>query len=228
MPASLSSFMAELLSSEELADATSERILDAALDEFRRTGVRGTSLDAVAKRAQIGRVTIYRRFGNKQGLLRALILRECGIIIAEVEAANTRGSPDDVEDRFALGFVAMLRATHGRSLFKSWLKHEPADLLRHLTFGGETMMRVGIAFIARHIRVAQRSGQLPAYDPNPVAEILARFAHSLMLTPKGGIALSDERQAYEFARSFIVPIVTREAEGQRAPIPRRRKSRGVN
>lgn len=204
---SLPSLVAALVKSGDLADEMVEKILGASVEEFRRNGVRGASLDAIAKRAGIGRVTIYRRFGDKNGLVRALTLREVGEILAEVDAANARGQ--GVEDRFALGFVAMLRATRTRPFFRGWLKREPDDVLRHLTLGGETMMRLGIAYIAQQIRDAQRAGELPAYDPQPTAEILARFAHSLMLTPRGGLAFEDEEQSYRFARAYIVPILMR-------------------
>jgi AcrR family transcriptional regulator len=216
---SLPSLVTALVKSGEQADEVGEKILDAALEEIRRSGVRGASLDAVAKRAGIGRVTIYRRFGDKNGLVRALTLREVGLIIAEVDAAAARGK--DVGDRFARGFVAMLRSTRTRPFFKSWLKREPDDVLRSLTLGGEMMMRLGIAFIAQQIRDAQRAGELPPYDPQPTAEILARFAHSLMLTPRGGISFEEEQNSYRFACAYIVPLIMRgpvgTAEGAPAP-----------
>lgn len=217
MTSPLPALVTALVKSAGLEDETAGRILDAAVEEFRRHGVRGTSLDAIARRAGIGRVTIYRRFGDKNGLLRALTLRESRLIIAEVEAASARGK--DVEDRFALGFVAMLRAVRTRAFFKAWLKREPDDVLRHLTLGGETMMRLGIAFIAQQIRDAQRAGELPPYDPQPAAEILARFAHSLMLTPKGGISLEAEQDSYRFARAYIVPLITHGPAATAAPSP---------
>ena len=217
MTSSLPSLVTALVRSADLEDETVGRILDAAAEEFRRHGVRGTSLDSIAKRAGIGRVTIYRRFGDRNGLVRALTLRESSVIIAEVDAASARGK--DVEDRFALGFVAMLRAVRTRSFFKAWLKREPDDVLRHLTLGGETMMRLGIAFIAHQIRDAQRAGELPQYDPQPTAEILARFAHSLMLTPKGGLPLEAEQDSYRFARAYIVPLITHGPAATAAPAP---------
>jgi AcrR family transcriptional regulator len=233
----LPSLVTALVKSGEPADGVSEKILDAALEEFRRSGVRGASLDAIAKRAGIGRVTIYRRFDDKNGLVRALTLREVGLIIAEVDAAAARGK--DVGDRFARGFVAMLHSTRTRPFFRSWLKREPDDVLRNLTLGGEMMMRLGIAFIAQQIRDAQRAGELPPYDPQPTAEILARFAHSLMLTPRGGISFEEEQESYRFACAYIVPLImhgpagtAESAAGTAAPAtpaapakPRRRTAR---
>ena len=44
-------------------------ILDAALVEFDRHGIRKVALDDVARRAGVSRTTIYRRFANRDDLV---------------------------------------------------------------------------------------------------------------------------------------------------------------
>jgi len=51
---------------------TGEAILAAAADLFGERGYRGTTTRAIAERAGVNEVTVFRRFGSKQGLLRAL------------------------------------------------------------------------------------------------------------------------------------------------------------
>ena len=51
---------------------TSERILDAALALAAASGLRHLTMDDIAARAKVGRMTVYRRFGDKQRLLEAL------------------------------------------------------------------------------------------------------------------------------------------------------------
>ena len=48
---------------------TRDRILRAALDLFLRQGIRKTSIDDVAKRAGVTRVTVYRYFSDRQQLI---------------------------------------------------------------------------------------------------------------------------------------------------------------
>ena len=48
-----------------MADPATEAILDAALVEFERHGIRRVALDDVARRAGVSRTTIYRRFANR-------------------------------------------------------------------------------------------------------------------------------------------------------------------
>jgi AcrR family transcriptional regulator len=199
----LAQLAAALLKSAEPTDATTDKILDAALDDLRRSP--HISLGDVAKRAGVGRVTIYRRFGDKEGLLRALIVRECHRLTAEVESAMARGR--NVEQRFCLGFVAMLRGTRQRAFVGELIRAQPEGTLQLLTIDGQAILRLGIAFIAQQIRAEQNAGHLPQYDPEPVAEILARLAHSYALTPKGGKALADDKQAVELARLYLVPLL---------------------
>ena len=58
------------------------RLIAAALDCFLSFGVRKTSLTDVADRAHVSRATAYRVFGDKDGLVRA-------VVEAEVTAGNS-------------------------------------------------------------------------------------------------------------------------------------------
>jgi AcrR family transcriptional regulator len=54
-----------------------ERILSAARDLFRKHGVRGVGVDAIAEAAETNKMTLYRHFGSKDDLI-AACLREVG------------------------------------------------------------------------------------------------------------------------------------------------------
>lgn len=59
----------------ERADAARNRalLLDAAQQLVRENGVAGLTMDALAKRAGVGKGTVFRRFGNRTGLMLALL-----------------------------------------------------------------------------------------------------------------------------------------------------------
>ncbi|GAA5085045.1 TetR/AcrR family transcriptional regulator [Nocardia iowensis] len=59
----------------ERADAARNRqlLLDAAQQLVREQGVDGLTMDALAKRAGVGKGTVFRRFGSRSGLLMALL-----------------------------------------------------------------------------------------------------------------------------------------------------------
>jgi AcrR family transcriptional regulator len=75
-------------------DDTSHRIANAALAIFLQQGVKKSNLDEVAFRAGLTRVTVYRYFGDKKGLVQAV----CTRIAAIFERAAAAGPDDSMRD----------------------------------------------------------------------------------------------------------------------------------
>ncbi|MEU8379627.1 helix-turn-helix domain-containing protein, partial [Streptosporangium sp. NPDC048865] len=57
-------------------DETRARILDAAYEQFCRMGIRRSTMDDVARRAKVSRITVYRRFATKDVLVEHVVRRE--------------------------------------------------------------------------------------------------------------------------------------------------------
>ncbi|WP_119387724.1 TetR/AcrR family transcriptional regulator [Taklimakanibacter lacteus] len=86
------------------SDATSlkprDRILDAARDLFRKHGIRGVGVDAIASAADSNKMTLYRHFGSKEDLIVACLqaaTREFDQFWDEIRARH----PDDAEAQLA-------------------------------------------------------------------------------------------------------------------------------
>src|SRR4051812_23999967 len=77
-------FLTLALAEEAAADATQTRILDAALHEFAARGIRETTVDDIAERAGMGRVTVFRRFGSKERLADLVYARELRRFLASI------------------------------------------------------------------------------------------------------------------------------------------------
>ena len=73
--------------------ATSDRILDAALASFGRRGYEATSLDALAATLGVRKQTILHHFGSKSALLDAVIDRAADELAEAVERALARAGP---------------------------------------------------------------------------------------------------------------------------------------
>ena len=204
-----SGFLARVLEAgDDAPDAITERILDAALEQFQLVGLRRSTIDDVARRARVGRVTVYRRVGQKDELVKAVILRELRRLFAAVDAATAPLAT--VQERLAEGFAVVLRTVREHPLFQRLLAVEPESVLPYLTVDGGPIITLTAAYLAGQIRHAQRAGLAPAdVEPEPVAEIMARLAHSVLLTPHGGIPLDDDDEARAFARDHIAPLVLR-------------------
>lgn len=106
-PGSDETLLARALGETPPSDALSEQILDAAREQFMTFGLRRSTVDDVAKRAKVSRVTVYRRIGNKDSLVSACLLREYRRFVSDVDEAVA--ALPTMEDRLVAGFVTVLR-----------------------------------------------------------------------------------------------------------------------
>ncbi|MDJ0746139.1 MAG: TetR/AcrR family transcriptional regulator [Xenococcaceae cyanobacterium MO_167.B27] len=84
--------------------STKARLIEAALDLFAERGVTETTTKAVAERAQVNEVTLFRNFGNKYRLLLAVIEDSAvfaKLVHALVEQANTKDNVADFLQEYA-------------------------------------------------------------------------------------------------------------------------------
>jgi AcrR family transcriptional regulator len=114
---------------ESYDDATSERILDAALALVAASGARNLTMDDVAARAGVGRMTVYRRFGARQRLIDVLAARECRRCLHQIGAAIDPRAP--IEQRAADLFVATLTVIGEHPLLARLARVEPGRARRH-------------------------------------------------------------------------------------------------
>ncbi len=86
------------------SEAKAEAILSAASELFLSQGFQGTSMDAVAKRANVSKQTVYSHFANKEELFKACIgAKVAGYgfdSAATVEDADLRGALRTIARRF--------------------------------------------------------------------------------------------------------------------------------
>jgi AcrR family transcriptional regulator len=186
-------------------DATSRRILDAALDVAAASGIRHLTVDGVARRAGVGRVTVYRRFGDRQGLVEALGVREARRCIAILDEATPPDQP--IEEQVADGFVAGLRLIREHPLLSRLVTHEPAALLDALTHPRTALFPLARAYVAGRLAMAKPAGARTDLDLEQAAEAFLRITVSFALIEDTVLPLDDEDAAREAARRLIAPIV---------------------
>ncbi|MFF8414413.1 TetR/AcrR family transcriptional regulator [Streptomyces omiyaensis] len=186
-------------------DRTALRILDAALEQFTLLGLRRSSVDDVAKRAGVSRVTVFRRFRSKDRLVEATLLRELARFYELLDA--TVAPLPTMEERVVEGFVVTLRHTRVHPLFGGLLRLEPELVLPHLTVRGGSTLSSTVDYLTVHLRRAQKAEGRPGDDPRPLAELMVRVAVSFLLNPAGCVAMDDEEQARAFARRYLAPLL---------------------
>jgi len=98
------------------------RILDAALAEFVRSGVHGASIQAIAEGAGVSPMTVYNRFGDKEGLV-AAIIRERGPGSLPVATESEEESPERALRTFVGGMLRL--AEEQRDMFGLVIAPDP-------------------------------------------------------------------------------------------------------
>lgn len=202
----------------ETGDEMTDRILDAALAELVDFGIRRFSVEHVARRAGINRITIYRRFASKDLLLRGVLLREGATLLAEVEAAI-----DDLEspvDQLVEGFAIVLTSARRHPLVQRTLAVDPEAIGTLLLSHGPLVLSVATAYLAGRAAALPEGGRATGLDPGVVAELAVRLCLTFVVLPESRIPLDDADEARAFARQYFVPALT----PMTTPRPRRSRT----
>jgi AcrR family transcriptional regulator len=186
-------------------DATTSRILDAALQHIETFGLRATTIEGVARRARLARKTIYRRFANKHALIEAVFWREAGRVFTEVEA--TVSKLPSIEERLVEGFVMVLVALRRHRLLDRVLTTEPDIVLPYLTTDAAPGLRVAHLLLVDRIRRFQPDGHQGDFDTELVSELLLRVGHSYVLTRGISVPLEDDERVRDFAHHLLGPVL---------------------
>ncbi|MEO3786035.1 TetR family transcriptional regulator [Actinocorallia sp. B10E7] len=187
-------------------DEARTRVLDAAYEQFCRMGIQRSTMEDVARRAGVSRITVYRRFTTKDALVEQVVRREFrryfDRFLIDIGQAETAA------DRVVLGFVSSLRAIRGNPLIGGLIATEP-DLVvpSMISDGGQTLATVR-RFVAGQLRREQRAGNVSSdLDTDFVAEMMVRISASFLAIPSRLIDLDDDEQLAAMARRFLVPML---------------------
>jgi AcrR family transcriptional regulator len=188
-------------------DATAQRILDAALALAGASGLRHLTMDDVARRAGVGRMTVYRRFGSKDALIDALAVRECRRCLERIAAAIEPARSSPVDERIASLAATTLTLIREHPLLARLARFEPQDLLGELTRDDSAVFRLVREFLIAEVVRAQAAGELPAGDPELLAEMAVRLGASFVLMPDSALPLQDEAATREAIRALVKPLL---------------------
>lgn len=187
-------------------DEATTRMLDAAYEQFRRMGVKRSTMADVARLAGLSRITVYRRFASKDALVQQVVRREFRRYFDrfshDVRDAGT------VADRVVVGFVSSLRAIRGNPLIGDLMAVEPDAVVPSMTNDGGRTLAAVQRFVAGRLRREQHAGTVSEeVDVDLVAEMMVRISASFLAIPSHVIDLDDEEQLREVARRFLVPML---------------------
>lgn len=182
-------------------DSYSRKILDAAYAEFISLGLRRATVDRVAQRAKVGRMTVHRRFPAKVQLIEAVLARTNNEIIdglADVAAAQD-GPVNAVAESLATGIETL----RDHPLFSRLVETDAEDIAPYLTFQGGPLLVRATLFVQE-----QLAGVVA--DPRErarIADAILRVCHSILLSPQGLHDLADPGALRTFLRPLVAALL---------------------
>ncbi len=198
--------LTDALERAEEGDGIALRLLDAAYEQFCRMGIRRSTMEDVARRAGVSRITAYRRFTTKDALVEQVVRREFrryfDQFLLDIQQAETAA------DRVVLGFASALRAIRHNPLIGGLMAVEPDVLVPSMVSDGGNTLATVQRFVAGQLRREQQAGNVSEdVDVELVAELMTRVSASFLVTPSQVIDLDDDEQVREVARRFLVPML---------------------
>jgi len=149
--------------------------LEAASAIFLERGYAGASIDAVVERAGGSKATVYALFGNKEGLLSALIAQGAETLAASVDALPAGASLDENLHAIGRSYLRVILQPKRIALYR--LVAGESGRCPHL---GDIFYRTGpqavTIRVAAFFRAAAARGQLETDDPEQLAHF---FIHAL-------------------------------------------------
>ncbi|QNE73683.1 TetR family transcriptional regulator [Streptomyces finlayi] len=197
--------LARALTETPPSDALSEQILDAAREQFMTHGVRRTTVDRIAARAKVSRLTVHRRIGGRDDLLAACLLREYRRFVVDVDEVVT--ALPDREDRLVEGFVAVFRHVREHPLVTGLLRIEPEVVLPLLTAEDGPVLIALRGYLTDRLSHGAYARARPQADTAPAAELAVRVIVSFLLNPAGTFVIDDDEQLRRLARRCLVPLL---------------------
>lgn len=179
---------------------TRDRILAAALGCIEVDGLAATSVEDIARRASVGRATIYRHFpGGREQVLSETITWEVGRFFAAIERAIA--DAPDLSARIDLAFVAGGGALADHALLHRLLRTEPEAVLTELAVATDLVLGLVVAYIAEQLEQERDAGRMiDGLDIAIAADHLGRLFLSYLGTP-GRWDLTDPVQRAELVRT---------------------------
>ncbi len=142
-----------------------DRVLDAAIDLYAETGWAGFSFEAVARRASVGKASLYARWPTRGALL-AQMFETRWLTVGRIDTGSLRG------DLMALAHMLFETATSARGGVARWIAMDAdlyADVRAVAAPYKEATVRQGRAIVRRAIA---RGEVDPAVNPGLLMDLL--------------------------------------------------------
>ncbi|MFI8590034.1 TetR/AcrR family transcriptional regulator [Dietzia maris] len=198
-------------------DAEDVRLIETASAVFAERGIKGTSTDDIARAAGVTRVTLYRRLGPRDDILRAIYAHEAQRLMMTVNARYTpfeslQWDPVRHIEDLLVGTVFDIRQNE---LLRRLIEVDKVEAMALLAGQSDTVLDAITEILAQFVRSTWNADvhTRPMDDDEceqlsrEVASVVGRFLHSLVVMTDGPPAVDTEEQIRALARRVLVPMI---------------------
>jgi len=190
-------------------EALGQTIVDAAFELFVELGFQATTLDKVAQRAKISKLSIYRHFENKEALFSATMAARCQQFVPQAFFEGVDGS---AEDQLMAAGSSLLR-----TLLRSDVRSVEAMVMADKT-NQKTLSKVHyeagpahvIAQIEALLRQLHAKGALNVPDPVQSARLFAALfkgSDLLLIARFDEARAEDDTEIESYCRSAVAMFI---------------------
>ena len=198
-------------------DPEDVRLVEAACRVFAARGIKSTSIDDIAAEAGVTRVTVYRRLGPREAILREMYAHETQRLMMSV---NDRFTPFEsldwdpvrhVED-LLVGVVFDIRHSE---LLRRLIEVDRVEAMTMLASQSDSVLGSITELVSEFIRNtwdadihSRPMDEEEKQDlSREIGAVLGRYLHSLVVMPDGPPLVEDEAEIRALARRTLVPMV---------------------
>ncbi|MBC3839343.1 TetR/AcrR family transcriptional regulator [Streptacidiphilus sp. 4-A2] len=154
-----------------------ERILDAAYELLLAIGMKRMNMADIARRAEVSRATLYRRWPNVRAVIAALVTREFAAVVGRAALPQGPG-----RSRVASTVVHLVGELRTHPLLRKIIEVDPEFLLPYVFERRGTSTEMQLALVRDVVVQGQGDGSIRGGDPAMLARAVLLSAWSFTLT----------------------------------------------
>lgn len=182
-------------------NVATSRLLDAAREEFIAHGIARTAVGDIARRAGVSRPTLYRKCGDKEDIVAAVLVRETTEFFVRAQAVLA--PLPHAEGRMVEAFVMGMREARDHPLVMALKEFDSESFSRNVFDVNATGYQGLLAVIA----------ELLADDDYPVPavkrslDLAFRLTSTFLVNPSVLLPTDTDENTREFATRYLLPLM---------------------
>lgn len=191
---------------EERSAATTNRVLDAAVSCFQRTGIDKTTMSDIISESGLARTTVYRYFPVKDDIISRMVLRDIDYLIQYLD--TIRAPHEDIESQLVETLYFTINEIGKRPVLAELFSQDPIRLNK-LGLSNEIV----VAYTHKSIRptydLIKAAGRLQdGVNLEDFSEWCGRIIMSFVITPYQYQGNPERMRSY--IENYIVPSLLRQ------------------